>query len=232
MSILVLVPTSAEYRMVDWPAIRKSAGRDFTTAICGFGLAAAGIGAMRLLAEQTPGHVFLVGLAGGFVTEPDADPPAIKVGDAVVFHRVTCHGIGAGVDMAAAPDQFLSADQMGWPHLEMDGSAVTDRLDLVVPDADARAMGRQKTLLSVTAASSSPDHARWRRNTYPDAVAEDMEGFAVAVACRVSQVPLTIVRGISNPVGNRDTRTWQTAPAMHVAAHRVAELIAGLESNV
>jgi futalosine hydrolase len=44
-----------------------------------------------------------------------------------------------------------------------------------------------------------------------------MEGFAVAAACQLCDVPMTIVRGISNEAGDRDKENWQIQDAMNSA---------------
>jgi futalosine hydrolase len=53
-----------------------------------------------------------------------------------------------------------------------------------------------------------------------------MEGFAVALACRLAGVPCTIVRGISNTVGDREKSRWQTAAAVTAAAAIVRQIVA------
>ncbi len=40
-------------------------------------------------------------------------------------------------------------------------------------------------------------------------MAEDMEAFAVALACQLHSIDLTVVRGISNLAGDRDKSRWQ-----------------------
>ena len=49
-----------------------------------------------------------------------------------------------------------------------------------------------------------------------------MEGYAVALACRLDNLPLVIVRGVSNVVGDRLSANWQIREAM-AAARLVAE---------
>jgi futalosine hydrolase len=49
-------------------------------------------------------------------------------------------------------------------------------------------------------------------------MAEDMEGFGVALACRLLGVPLAIVRGISNEAGDREHARWQVPAALAAAA--------------
>ena len=64
-----------------------------------------------------------------------------------------------------------------------------------------------------------------RRERFPDAVAEDMEGFAVAVACTLAGVPLRVVRGISNLVGDRDPKHWRIPAALAAARLAALELL-------
>jgi nucleoside phosphorylase len=47
-----------------------------------------------------------------------------------------------------------------------------------------------------------------------------MEGFGVALACALERVPLAIVRGISNLVGDREPARWRI-PAALAAARRL-----------
>ena len=61
--------------------------------------------------------------------------------------------------------------------------------------------GQGGVLLTVATAAARPEEAVWRRERHPDALAEDMEGFPVALACARLGVPLTILRGASNVVG-------------------------------
>jgi futalosine hydrolase len=50
-----------------------------------------------------------------------------------------------------------------------------------------------------------------------------MEGFAVALACAHMHTPLSIVRGISNQVGDRDSTRWKIPAALHAARLRAWE---------
>jgi futalosine hydrolase len=52
-----------------------------------------------------------------------------------------------------------------------------------------------------------------------------MEAFAVAAACQLQNVPLRVVRGISNIAGDRDHSKWKIADAMHSAMNIVEKLI-------
>ena len=53
-----------------------------------------------------------------------------------------------------------------------------------------------------------------------------MEGFAVALACRLRGVPFDIVRGISNVAGDRDKSHWQVAAAVETAGRLALQITA------
>jgi len=63
-----------------------------------------------------------------------------------------------------------------------------------------------------------------RAGRHPGALAEEMEGFAVAVAAGLFGVRLRIVRGASNRAGDRDHGAWRMAEALAAARTRVVEL--------
>ena len=85
--------------------------------------------------------------------------------------------------------------------------------------------GTSRVLLTTAAASADQTEAAEKLRRVPEAIAEDMEGFAVAVACRIASVPLTIIRGISNRVGDRDHERWQIKPALDAAAKLAIETV-------
>jgi futalosine hydrolase len=211
---LLLVPTELE-RGVIAPAVAAACGSTIRSELCGFGPVVAAARTARLIAEHRPDHVLLVGIAGRF-----ADRLAIS--RAYAFERVACHGIGAG-----SGDAFVPAEAMGWPQWPGDGSDPAMRIGGSLPCTSGTlpASARAGLLLSACAASADEADVRSRLRLHPDAVAEDMEGFAVAAACRLAGVPLDIVRGISNTAGDRDTSGWQIEAACRAAAALTAMLL-------
>jgi futalosine hydrolase len=184
VSTLVLVPTGYEAARLDL--------EPGSFAVCGFGLAAAGVGAARAFAERQPARAVLLGTAGTY------DAERAPIGSALVASAVRCVGIGAG---------DLSAAELGW--------AESDVVELDGGDGE---------LLSVAAASPSCDAAARRAAQHPAAVAEEMEGFAVALAARAFGVELSVVRGISNLAGDRDHARWRMTEAL-AAARRLLDTI-------
>lgn len=164
--------------------------------LCGFGVVVSGIRSTQLIAEFAPKRVLLIGIAGAL-------SPELKVGEAVEFGEAVCYGIGAG-----SGDAFISASEMGWKQWPI-GAEISDS----IPLADGR-QANGNCLLTCCSASATEHDARLRLGKYPTAIAEDMEGFSVAVACRFAGLPLRIVRGISNLAGDRNKNNWRLREAM------------------
>lgn len=228
--LLLLVPTAMERSYLEAAFTRcGEAGRIFRAAVCtqtcGFGLVASAAMTMRHLHDHSPSHVVLAGIAGSLSSK-------CEVGGAYWFDEVVCDGIGVGSD-----DDYLSAALLGWNHVDEDasGQPVGDRLGLHVPQSQnltrhrCGLISRCAASANATAASSARRRAEetcdatGRVPMHPFA-AEDMEGFAVALACRIAGVPLSIVRGISNEAGDRNHAAWQITPAMEAVAKQLMEI--------
>jgi len=218
MNTLILIPTDLERQRL-LGSLRDALAPDDRIELCGFGPIAAAARTATLLATVQPARALLVGIAGAL-------DPRLEPGCAAAFSAVACYGVGAGTGSA-----FLPAAEMGWPQWPgdppEDAAAIGDVLPCAFPAA-ASAAQPSRLLLTACAASASPDDVTLRRRLFPDAVAEDMEGFGVAAACRMTGVPLTIIRGISNRAGNRDVATWQIPQALTAAGDVAARLLSGL----
>ncbi|NOT30098.1 MAG: futalosine hydrolase [Planctomycetes bacterium] len=200
---LVLVPTELERRPLE--ALGGFPGARLET--CGFGPVASAARAAELLARHAPRRVLLIGIAGSF------DLAAAPLGAAALFAWVQLDGVGAGAGRNYQPPSELGLPQWAGP------PPIAERLEL--------AGGGRGLLLTVCAASASPAERAERHARYPEALAEDMEAFGVALACRLAGVPLLVVRGVSNEVGMRDLGAWRVQAALEAARARVLTLLAG-----
>jgi futalosine hydrolase len=229
VNTLILIPTDRERQQLAEPLAPSLRAGD-RIELCGFGPVVAAARAAELLVKQKPERVLLVGIAGAYSASLD-------LGSASAFGEVGCYGVGAGE--AAG---FLTAGQMGWlqwpgeenfgPHGAIDADAdaekqappcaVGDTLRCPIVGSAPAADG---LLLTVCAAAATADDVANRLQLFPTAVAEDMEGFAVAVACRMAGVPCGIVRGISNRAGDRHVAGWQIGPALTAAAGLVCGIL-------
>jgi futalosine hydrolase len=221
MPNLILIPTELERSFLSQSLngfnrqgdCDDVSNRPFDVELCGFGLIAAAARTMQVIAQRRPSRVILVGIAGTL-------DPSVAVGTAIEFGSVAVDGIGVGFG-----GSFRNAAAMGWSHWHDPLASVTigDRVEL-------QNFGGPE-LLSVCAASADSNHASLRRQVYCNAVAEDMEGFGVAMACQLMHVPLRIVRGISNVAGNRDFKTWQVELALRQAAGLVDAILKNHEGK-
>ena len=214
MTDLILVPTPREMSLLP-PRLRAGGNKGgWAFQLCGFGPIAAAARAAALISRYRPSRVLLLGIAGSF--DVDRNP----VGTACRFESVVCDGVGVGTG-----DDYRGSQSLGWDQFS-GGDArptVSDVIPLVSTFvADVPCHG---TLLTCCAASANDRDAERRRQAYPDAVAEDMEGFGVAMACVLAGVPLQIVRGISNRVGDRDQDHWQFEQALHAASDLALKIL-------
>ncbi len=208
-STLVLVPTQFECDQLGpefRAAVQSIGGR---LELCGFGPIVAAARTAQLIATLHPERVVLLGIAARLRER-------VEVGSVWRFSGVACDGVGAGVG-----DSVVSANQMGWSQWPGDETSptISDSIDF------ANHLTEQGQLLTVCSASADNNQANGRRRRFPNALAEDMEGFGVAAACSMASTPLEIVRGISNRAGDRDKANWQIKEALQAAAKLAAHIL-------
>jgi futalosine hydrolase len=210
MPNLILVPTPLERNLVQREL--NLPPDEWTLQLCGFGLVAAAATTTRWLHQLQPDRLMLIGIAGTY------DPTCYPIGTALRCTEASCDGIGVGVG-----EHYRSAEQMGWNQVDpsVAGVSIGQTIPLAAPAGEATAAA---PMLSVCAASSNPDEADLRRKRYPNAIAEEMEGYAVALAATLAGAPLQIVRGISNLAGDRDFQRWKIKEAIAAACKLASEL--------
>lgn len=208
---LILVPTQLELaRLEGLGGLGRGVGQ---VHLCGFGPVSAAARTAALLERLTPRRVILVGIAGTY------DPSLLPVGSAATFAEVLQEDVGAHDGSGGL--QLPSA--LGLPQWQDAGRRIHERLELAPPDSGERPRG---LLISVAAASGSHEEALGRARRHPGALAEDMEAFSVALACALRDVPLHVVRGISNVAGDRDHGSWRIEEALEAARLLVLERLA------
>lgn len=214
LSDLILVPTPRELESLQRMLEADVAEARCAFQLCGFGPIAAAARASALISRYKPQRVMLIGVAGSF------DSDRYPVGMACRFDQVMCSGIGVGIGI-----NHRSAHQIGWQQFS-GGDAQPQIGDLIPLDSTfVEGVPLTGQLLTCCSASATFEEAKQRRQLFPNAVAEDMEGFAVAMACSLAHVPLQIVRGIANQVGDRNPRNWRIAEALAAAAEMAMRLM-------
>lgn len=197
---LVLVPTQLELDILN--SLAPASDCQYPAVTCGFGPLSAAVGTMAAIADLQPARVILAGIAGCFTGE--------RIGSAAVFQSVQLEGIGV-----PGGERLQSGHELGFD------PSLPNHLDDLICPADAC---RLESLLTVCVPSDNLEEAEQRHIRFAPAAGEDMEGFGVAAACRNRNVPLTIVRGFSNLVGDRRQKHWQITPALTAVAEMLLTL--------
>ena len=162
-------------------------------ATCGFGPLSAALNTQRFLHKYNPSHVILVGIAGSY----ELPTP---IGQVFAVSRTQLDGIGIRSDGRLIPPAETGFDT-SLP-------TIFESLE-TPPEVNSRDL-----LLTVCEPSNEPDQAAQRQLDYPNAALEDMEGYGVAAACDMMNVPLTILRAVSNQAGDRDLNHWAIRPSL------------------
>ena len=193
---LVLVPTEMEMRT----AFRYLPNPE-RVQLSGFGPVSSAIATAMHLGTGKYDRVVLLGIAGTY------DNSQLPVGSACTFERVACYGIGAGEG-----DDFQTAHEL--------------KFETEPPFFDLQAGGQAEPLLvTVTSAAASRVEVQRRRHKFEQAVAEDMEAWGVAAAACRFELPVTVIRGISNIAGDRDHGRWEIEPALRAGSELLKTLL-------
>jgi len=144
------------------------------------------------------GVVLSAGIAGGFAGR-------VEIGGLVVATESIAADLGA-----AGPDGFQGVDELGFGVTRHDADpGLLRTLRQAFPEAVG---GPVLTVSTVTGTAASKEAVQKR---HPDAVAEAMEGFGVAVGARLwPGTAFGELRTISNAVGPRDRAAWRIPQAL------------------
>ncbi|MET7467314.1 futalosine hydrolase [Micromonospora sp. NPDC005686] len=220
--VVTAVPAEAEAIRAGLTAPDRTTSRvtppDVTVLPVGVGPAVAGAATARLLAlAEAAGRpyraVVSAGIAGGFVGR-------VAVGGTVLADRSVAADLGA-----ESPGGFIPVEDLGMPPELLGGGRTVPadpgllaRLRAALPGAT---VGTVLTVSTVTGTAASTAALAGR---HPDAVAEAMEGYGVAVAAAQAGVPFAELRTVSNPIGPRDRSAWRMREAFTALTTAAAAL--------
>jgi futalosine hydrolase len=160
------------------------------------------------LMQYQPEAIVVCGVGGAY---PGA---GLNVGDVVCAHS-ECYGdLGA-----SSPGGFLDMKALGFPVIASP-SPIYNELPMQVFPIDRRAK-----FVTVSTCTGMDDVARSIEARTGGAV-ENMEGAAVVHVAHLHGIAAGELRGISNMVTNRDTKSWQLKDAATAAQEAVLAWIA------
>ncbi|MBW1682478.1 MAG: futalosine hydrolase [Deltaproteobacteria bacterium] len=191
----------------------RAGGKNVTLAVVGVGLGSAALSIGSLLGVLAPRAAFMVGSAGAL---PGS---GLETGDLLVCESEILAELGVvrGPGIGDARPLVLPGVRQEIP-LDPGLSAALFRAGSVV--------GRVKKgpALTVVGVSAGARVAETRAERF-GAMAENMEGYALALAGRRFGVPVGEIRGISNPAGDRDRDHWDFKAAREGVQRAVMEYL-------
>ncbi|WP_139996762.1 futalosine hydrolase [Paenibacillus paridis] len=169
----------------------------------GVGAAAAAARTAAVLAKaMIPYHLVIsAGIGGGFVGRAD-------IGSLVVADLIVAADLGA-----ETPEGFLGVDELGFGSARIAVSSHWNSL-LVHAMAVAQLNVLSGPILTVTTATGTAETTSALAKRVDGAAAEGMEGYGVAVAATLFNLPISEIRAISNAVGPRDRAAWRIGEAL------------------
>ncbi|WP_028562867.1 futalosine hydrolase [Paenibacillus pinihumi] len=198
-TILILTAVEAERE-----AVLRGLGEDSRFKVAAAGVGAAAVAAYTGARLALPHHyelVIVAGIAGGFTDRA-------AIGTLVVADRIIAADLGA-----ASPDGFLSLDELGFG--SSSAAADTGRSSqLAAALHEAGLTVVLGPVLTVSTVTGTAEGAAELKRRVPDAAAEAMEGYGIAIAARNAGLPVIELRAISNQVGPRDREAWRIKEAL------------------
>lgn len=172
---------------------------DLPVLVTGVGAVNAAIALTRFLEQHGAEVVVACGIGGAY------SGSGLPLGNAV-WAESECYG-----DLGANSAQgFLDMEALGFPLMQ--GTPPVYNL-LSVP---IRPRGLRARFVTVNTCTGNDDDAAKLAGRTGGGV-ENMEGAAIAHVAALYKLPMAEVRGISNPVGNRDRAAWRVKEAATAA---------------
>ncbi|MED2971871.1 futalosine hydrolase [Fictibacillus sp. B-59209] len=170
--------------------------------LAGVGPVASAINTMKALNANTYNLVINAGIAGGFANRAD-------IGSLVIANEIVCADLGA-----ESPDGFLSLDELGFGSSTRVG--VDESFVLAISSALSKAglIAQTAPILTLSKVTGTTETTEELMEREPEAAAEAMEGYGVALAAQEYNLPVLEIRAISNRVGPRDRGGWRIKDAL------------------
>ena len=159
--------------------------------------------ATMAIVKERPDGIVVCGIGGAYPSS------GLQLGDVVSATFEIYGDLGA-----QSPSGFLDMQALGFPVISTP-TVLFNELPMQLFPTDSS--GRFVTVSTCTGIESTAREIEARTR----GAVENMEGAAVAHVARIHGVPVGEVRGISNLVTNRDTKTWALRDAAAAAQESV-----------
>ena len=205
MNILVCVATAFERSALrDGPV----AGHRIRVIETGVGPVNAAHAVTIAIMQEKPDAIVICGVAGAYPSS------GLNIGDVVSASAETYGDLGA-----QSPAGVLDMKALGFPVVASPTVVFNDLPIQLLPTA-------QRARFVTVSTCTGTDATAREIETRTGGSVENMEGAAIAHVALMHGVPVGQVRGISNMVTNRDTKSWRLKDAAAVAQEAVLTWIA------
>ena len=194
----------------------KIEGKDVTILRCGIGKVNAAVGCALLIQKFSPDCIINTGSAGGIHSD-------LKVGDAVISTGLLYHD----VDVTAF--KYLPGQLPGQPQVfsadEKLVKVAEDAVDELVAEKvlPSDFTHRRGIIGSGDIFMHEPERIDAVRRVFPDVVAVEMEGAAIAHSCRLFSVPFLVIRALSDIAGTQSPVSFDEF--LPIAAKHSAKIV-------
>lgn len=183
--------------------------------ITGVGVVSAALALAGFIATVEPDRIIMIGSAGALPGSDLSMGDVVIASDEILSEMGLCTGPGVGDSRVlgfAGEEQEISLSR------ELSGSLL-----LAAQESTSAILGRFLTVVGVSAHESQ---ARARARTF-EALAENMEGYALALAGARFGIEVGEIRAISNSAGVRDKSAWDLETANERAQSAVLDYMKG-----
>ncbi|WP_243546626.1 5'-methylthioadenosine/adenosylhomocysteine nucleosidase [Pseudodesulfovibrio tunisiensis] len=173
--------------------VGKINGIEVILSRCGIGKVNAAVGATLLLEKFKPNYLINIGVAGGFSNE-------VNVGDVVISSEVR------HFDADATAFQY----ELGQiPQMPANYKADSNLLRIAgkVKLGDTNVAVHQGAILSGDTFVHTPQHISFLAEKFPEAMAVEMEGAAIAQTGFLFDIPFILIRSISDRIRDTDNKS-------------------------
>jgi len=168
----------------------KFEGHQLILLLSGIGKVNAAVAASLLVDRYAPEAVVNSGIAGGFAKE-------LKAGDIVVSTEV-CHH-----DVDATPFSYRIGQVPQMPHSYLaDPHLLSIARSIPSPNSDNSV--KSGLIVSGDIFVQEVQTAEMIKHNFPDALAIEMEGAAIAQTCYIFDTPFLVIRSISDIIGGKE----------------------------
>lgn len=177
----------------------------------GVGPVASAVQTVIELKENPVDLVIIAGVAGGFIGRAE-------IGSLVVADQMIAGDFGA-----ESSDGFITIDELGFGtgKIQVEETWTQEIYQTLIRARLPVTVGMILTLTTITGTDETANRLAIH---YPEARAEAMEGFGIAIAAQKLGIPVCEIRSISNAIGPRDRSAWRMGDALLALENAFAKL--------